>query len=207
MDNTTLITVASVGLRISLVLLIIGAVLTVLLFWRFDIRNIYLIRSGKAKRKTVSKMQEHNNRTGKLREEFDLDYSTGKLRREGRKSGRTESAQDENTPFVRADHSGDTGSFSDQNQIEMPEAQQAAVRESERRAESKETDVLTSTEGTTLLDAYPPDQYASRIGEAYNDTPDDEEGGEVTQTLYEPRVQIDIISKELIIHTNEIIEI
>jgi hypothetical protein len=203
MDNTTLITIASIGLKISIALFIIGLVLTVLVFWKLDIRNVYLIRSGRAKRKTVSKMQEHNSRTGKLREEFDLDYTTGKLKKEGRKSGRTAPKEAE-VPFVRAEHSGNTGSFSDSKNVEMPSAQKEAVRESEKKAETAETNVLTPTADTVQLDGCQPDNYAAWINDAYDDT---EEGGQVTETLYEVRVPIDIISKELIIHTNEIIEI
>ena len=204
MDNTTLISVASVGLICSIVLFLIGLVMSVLCYWRLDIKNIYLIRSGKAKRKTVSQMQEHNNRTGKLREDFDLDYATGTLKKEGRKSGKTAGKTEDELPFKRAEHSGDTGSFSDSRPTDMPAAQQEAVRESEKKAESAETNVLTQTPDTTQLSSYPSDGYAEWINDAYDD-PD--EGGEVTETLYEARVPMEIISKELIIHTDEVIEL
>lgn len=199
MDNTTLIAVASIGLICSIVLFVIGLMLIGLCFWKLDIKNVYLIRSGKAKRRTVSQLQAHNAMTGNLRESLDLDYTTGNLKREGKTSEKTKEA-----PFKRSSHSGDTGSFNESKPVEMPTAQQAAVRESERRAETAETNVLDTTPETTQLEDYQADNYSEWIKDAYDDA---DEGGEVTQTLYEVRVPIDIISKELIIHTNEIIEI
>lgn len=208
MDNTALIEAASIGLYISIALFVAGVVLTALCFWRLDIKNVYMIRSGRARRKTVNKLQEHNSMTGKLREDFDLDYTTGKLKKEGRKSGKTAEKNEADRLFIKAEHSGDTGSFNDTQPVEMPPAQKEAVREAERIAGARETDVLSPAADTVQLEPYPADQYADRINEAYNDAADDTyDGSGITETLYEPRVPMEIISKELIIHTNEIIDI
>ena len=48
-------------------------ILAVALFFLLDIREIFLIESGRARRKTVLEMNEKNQRTGKLREDTGSD--------------------------------------------------------------------------------------------------------------------------------------
>ena len=67
MDNTEqLIAIYHTGFIVCSVLLVVGIALAVLFFFKFDIRTIYLLRTGKAKQQTINEMKERNLKTGKL---------------------------------------------------------------------------------------------------------------------------------------------
>lgn len=89
MDNTEqLITIYHTGFIASLVLLLTGIALAVLFFFIFDIRKIYMMRTGKAKQQTINEMKERNLKTGKL--SVSSPYTdSGNLKRkeEKRKTG------------------------------------------------------------------------------------------------------------------------
>lgn len=89
MDNTEqLISLYHTGFIASAVLMVMGLVLAVLFFFLFDIRNIFLIRSGRAKQKTIEDMQARNLKTGKLSAATPYtDSGELKKREEKRKSG------------------------------------------------------------------------------------------------------------------------
>ena len=92
------------GFRISMIVAIVGFALAVFFFFRFNIREIFLLMTGRAKAKTVKNLEERNEKTGKLRDDpFDLaseelaDAPSGSL---AKKQG-----------FSRKKRSGNTGSF------------------------------------------------------------------------------------------------
>ena len=67
MDNTEqLIAIYHTGFIVCAVLLVVGIALAVLFFFKFDIRTIYMLRTGKAKQQTINEMKERNLKTGKL---------------------------------------------------------------------------------------------------------------------------------------------
>lgn len=106
MDNTTqLMELYSTCFTLSMVITIIAAALAVFLFFRFNIRGIYAIRSGKAKQREIREMEERNQRTGKLREDSEFDFdSTGSRDNGTVKTGPTKSSG------RRTARSGKTGS-------------------------------------------------------------------------------------------------
>lgn len=53
--------------QVSIAFLILFFVITVVLFFVFDIKTIFSIRTGRAKNKTVKEMQKANATTGRLR--------------------------------------------------------------------------------------------------------------------------------------------
>lgn len=55
--------------RICFVIAAVAFVLALLMFFSFDIRTIFMIKTGRARQKTVDEMSEKNSRTGKLRED------------------------------------------------------------------------------------------------------------------------------------------
>lgn len=79
MDNTVqLMELYSTCFTASMVVTIVAAALAVFLFFRFNIRGICAIRSGKAKQREIREMEERNRRTGKLCEErelFEFDFT------------------------------------------------------------------------------------------------------------------------------------
>lgn len=89
MDNTErLINIYHTGFIVCAILLLVGIALAVLFFFMFDIRNVYMIRTGRAKQKTIEEMQARNLKTGKL--STNAPYTdSGELRKkdEKRKTG------------------------------------------------------------------------------------------------------------------------
>ena len=85
MDNTEqLISIYHTGFTVCTLLLIAGIAMAVLFFFMFDIRNIFRIRTGRAKQQTISEMQERNLKTGKL--SIDSPYTeSGELKPKERK--------------------------------------------------------------------------------------------------------------------------
>lgn len=77
MDNTIrLMELYSTCFAVSMVITIVAAALAAFLFFRFNIRGICAIRSGKAKHREIREMEERNRRTGKFCEDsalFDFD--------------------------------------------------------------------------------------------------------------------------------------
>lgn len=61
-----LVEILNTGYIVCLVLTIIFFLLTILLFFVFDIRKIYMIRSGKAAKRDIKKLEEKNFKTGSL---------------------------------------------------------------------------------------------------------------------------------------------
>lgn len=51
---------------VSIAIAVIGFGLAVLFFFLFDIRDLYAWKTGKAKRSTIERMTEQNNKTGRL---------------------------------------------------------------------------------------------------------------------------------------------
>ena len=67
MDNTErLISIYHTGFVVSAILLVAGILLAILFFFIFDIRTIFLIRTGRAKQQTIDEMKEKNLQTGRL---------------------------------------------------------------------------------------------------------------------------------------------
>ncbi len=67
---------------VCLGLCIVFLILSVIFFFKFDIRNMFNARTGRSLRKTVQSMEEKNARTGSLRRAAGRGY-TGTLARSG----------------------------------------------------------------------------------------------------------------------------
>lgn len=178
---------------VSLVLFAIGLILTALSFWRLNIREVYLIRSGKARRKSIGQLEAHNRETGKLRDTLDLDYTTGTLKKTSKKLARKSEKTSADTPLIPEIHSGNTGAF--QNHEPMPAA--ASTSSSEPASDNSYAGVTMQLD-TTAID------YESRMDAVYEKVVT----GELAVTESAPvGLPFTILSNELIIHTDEVIEI
>ena len=62
-----LISLYQTGFKICAVLAVLFLILTVVLFFKFHIRNTIASRTGRARRKTIEQMREANERTGRLK--------------------------------------------------------------------------------------------------------------------------------------------
>lgn len=229
MEMESLITVCSIGFRISIGVFILGLALAAFSYWKLNIKDVYLIRSGKAKRRSIGQLEAHNRETGKLRDSLDLDFTTGNLKKTGKRlRGNTEKTTEEASPFKKSSHSGNTGKFSTSAPTLPPETKKSEGDESksvksiivepekteEYKIQIPEAPISGNAGETVQLDRIKEDSYAERISSAYQPM----ETGDLSKTAAipaihsesvpaEPSVPVNIISRELIIHTNEIIEI
>ena len=93
MDMETLVNVSGILFRVSIGIFILGMIMVIFSFWKMNIREVYLIRAGKAKRRTIEELEAINLETGRLKENIDFDYTTDGLRktssRLNRKTGKT----------------------------------------------------------------------------------------------------------------------
>ena len=64
---------------VCLALMLLGLASAAILFFRFDVRQIFMIRTGRAARQTIRKIAETNARTGRLQPGEDMDFTTGGL--------------------------------------------------------------------------------------------------------------------------------
>lgn len=67
MESNSLINILQTCFQVCLAFTILFFIITVILFFLFDIRAIFNIRTGRAKSKTIKEMQQANNNTGRLR--------------------------------------------------------------------------------------------------------------------------------------------
>lgn len=67
MESNSLINIFETCFQVCLAFTVLFLVISIVLFFLFDIRAIFNIRTGRAKNKTIKEMQAANNTTGRLR--------------------------------------------------------------------------------------------------------------------------------------------
>ena len=78
-ETEQLITLYHTGFIIFLILTILFAALSVLIFFLFKIRRVFDYLTGRAEKRTIRQMEEENAQTGKLRQDTFIPESTGDL--------------------------------------------------------------------------------------------------------------------------------
>ena len=78
-ETEQLITLYHTGFIIFLILTILFAALSVLLFFLFKIRRVFDYLTGRAEKRTIRQMEEENAQTGKLRQDTFIPEFTGDL--------------------------------------------------------------------------------------------------------------------------------
>lgn len=91
-----IINILNTGFTLCLAFAILFFVIAVVLFFIFDIRTIFNIRSGRAQAKTVKEMQEANSNTGRLR--VGKQTQTAKLSSDQQKSRQGGKAPERTAP-------------------------------------------------------------------------------------------------------------
>lgn len=118
---------------VSLVLAILFFAVSVVLFFRFDIRKIFDMRTGRAEKRTIREMEELNAQTGKLRPDMK-PYTSNKLKIEDRI----------------------TYPITTEIQGTRPERERRPEPEKRIDTGSEETELLSSNVETTVLAGAPP---------------------------------------------------
>lgn len=98
--SLALIEICKIGMIVSIIISVVGIGLAVLMFFKYDIRTIHAIRTGKAEAISVRKMNEDNLKTGQIQKEIDLDFTTGNLKSKKlkNKSGKLDKPVEFDTP-------------------------------------------------------------------------------------------------------------
>lgn len=65
-----MINIYHIAFIVFLILTIVFLIVSVILFFRFNIRGIYDMRTGRGARRTIQRMEEINAQTGKLRQDL-----------------------------------------------------------------------------------------------------------------------------------------
>lgn len=81
-SESRLLSIYHVGFYVCLVLAILFLLLSILMFFKFKIPQIYDLRTGRGAKKTVQKMQEINDATGRLRQIYEPASNSSRLRRQ-----------------------------------------------------------------------------------------------------------------------------
>ena len=187
MDNTErLISIYHTGFIVCAILLVVGIALAVLFFFMFDIRNVYMIRTGRAKQKTIEEMQARNLKTGKLSTSAPYTDS-GELRKkdEKRKTGAFK-----------------TGAF------RLPERRKATVEPPKESPKQPQPAPSSSPGETVLLNEAPAGAGAVRSAPDPNFDPLATEVLSTDKQAAEPAVsktgfRFTITERTIVIHTSE----
>lgn len=94
MSGEGIIGLYSTGFTVSMVIAILGAICSVGLFFLYDIKTVFLVRTGRAQKLSEKRIAERNEATSKLKADYSFEYdSTSNLRsgRRGRKTSKTAS--------------------------------------------------------------------------------------------------------------------
>ena len=126
---------------VCLGLCIVFLILSVIFFFKFDIRNIFNARTGLSLRKTVQSMEEKNARTGSLRRAAGRGY-TGTLARSGG-IGKSGSLSKRFGKVRKADMN---------ELIQPPSRPTEALQTEQKNTSSMETQVLSSEDLVPTLE-------------------------------------------------------
>ena len=126
---------------VCLGLCIVFLILSVIFFFKFDIRNIFNARTGRSLRKTVQSMEEKNARTGSLRRAAGRGY-TGTLARSGG-IGKSGSLSKRFGKVRKADMN---------ELIQPPSRPTEALQTEQKNTSSMETQVLSSEDLVPTLE-------------------------------------------------------
>lgn len=150
---------------IFLVLTILFLIISIFLFFKLNIREIYDMRTGRGARRKIQEMEEINERTGKLREDVapkNYDTSEYDIMPQSKseplqeikhnvtyQDGGSRTSLVENHPAVEADEGMEnTTLLSDDSQTTLLGSEIKETKEV-----SNETSKISQTEETTQLDA------------------------------------------------------
>lgn len=131
---------------VCLVLTCVFTAVSVFLFFKFDIKKILDMKTGRGAKKTIQKMEEINARTGKLRQDM-VSYTPPVLKADERITYPTTS------PNLAQQSQGS---------VTQPVTESAAQTAPLSDTGEQETTLLYQSSETTVLSHYPPAQPAKK---------------------------------------------
>lgn len=138
-QSEQLINIFHVGFIICLCLAVVFAIVSIILFFRLRIRDVFDFLTGRAQKRSVKQMEEENAKTGKLRQDFYSDIKSSDLYHGT--SGRTGEVQ--SSPITEQINSG----------TEQTEKTARAVSDPSNSGSNETTLLNSGNEETTLLNS------------------------------------------------------
>ena len=89
MSGEGIIGLYSTGFTVSMVIAILGAICSVGLFFLYDIKTVFLVRTGRAQKLSEKRIAERNEATSKLKADYSFEYDSTSNLRSGRRGRRT----------------------------------------------------------------------------------------------------------------------
>ena len=217
METEQLIGLYHTGFIVCLILTILFVALSVLLFFKLRIRDVFNFMTGRAEKMTIRRMEEENAKTGKLRQEY-LNPAT---------SSDLYTTPSGNIPPVIYPPTEPTNTGTEKTEPILRNAE-GSSRTDLLKPESDGSEATTflnqgeGSEETTLLKHVPDTETAEAVyahqetflqtgtaGETTLLTPEMEAAFRVQQeaakTEEKPRWKFDIIKENMWIHTDEVI--
>ncbi len=199
-ESSRVINMLHTGFIVCLVLAIVFFLISVLLFFVFDIKNVFMVRTGRAAKKEIRKLQDENFNTGRLRapQNGSIYGNSGAMTQSGKM---TERIQEKKT--IPTTSGEETEQLAGMEETELL----GSTEETEQLTSMEETELLGSTEETELLRDGEETELLSNIEETTV------LGGEETTVLNtanlanQPHLnrKYVILKDEMTIHTNEIV--
>lgn len=202
MNSTSGIDILNTCFMVALAFTILFFIISVVLFFVFDIRTILSIKTGRAQQKTISEMKKANASTGRLR--VDGKTMTSKLSEEDKKKARTPAVVPPPTspsaPKQVEYNSGDAQTDALRPQPEeynSGEAQTDVLRPQPAEYSSGEaqTDVLRPA-GSSVQETYEPAEAETSV---LGITDDISDGG---NSVKADDINFNIVKRVVIIHTD-----
>lgn len=167
---------------------IIGLGLSIFFFFFFDIRSVYALMTGKAKRQTIERMAQNNSRTGRLQPV----------------SG---SVRDPSIPVVQNPVMAPTADMRSAPENPAPAPVYAAKAETVGLGATPDTTVLSVTPDTTVLGGSPETMVLNAPAPVAGETMilTEQPAAAPAPAPAQPKIRFDITESTLVIHTNEII--
>lgn len=191
-----MLSVLNTAFVICLAMTILFFVVSVILFFLFDIKTIYMIRSGRAQAKTVKEMEEINSSTGRLR-------GTAKQTDKDRKK------KSRNAPVVQTPTESqvqpDPAEYADGTEVLDYESETTEKLSGSANAQSRNVPVFDDSSQTTILaqeaetSVLNIESETTVLSQQTQPQPSSDYGTEVVATFF------DVVKKIIISDTDEVI--
>lgn len=191
-----LLSVLNTTFVICLAMTILFFVISVILFFLFDIKTIYMIRSGRAQAKTVKEMEEINSSTGRLRgssNSHDKDH-----KKKNKKAPVILPQTETQAQPDPAGYAEGTELLNDESETteKLSASANTQAHNSFSFDGSSQTTVLAQEAETSVLDI---ETETTVLGQQTQAQPSFDNGTEVVATFF------DVVKKIIISDTNEVI--
>lgn len=195
-ESSKVISMLNTGFIICLVLTIVFFLISVLLFFVFDIKNVFLVRTGRAARKEIQKLQNDNFNTGRL-----MKYQNNHVYGESGSFDTSENIGKTETMDMSRVNGGNQQDYYAQQYNQTAMSYNSATQQPYANQNTEATAVLNSYETEVLSDSNNYDSQTTVLNEGTTTVLNTG----MMQTQGGLNRKFDILKNQMIIHTEEVI--